>query len=56
MPARQTPPPRQQQHAPVQHQAPPPPAVAQPRQPGMFAQSKFTVKISLIRIIPTYTI
>lgn len=42
MPSRQAPPPRQQQHAPVPHQAPPTPAVAQPqtRQPGMFAQSK----------------
>lgn len=51
MPTRQAPPP-QQQHAPVQHQAPPTPAVAQqqPRQPGMFAQSKLLTVSDLNRI------
>ncbi|GAA5808990.1 hypothetical protein MFLAVUS_002390 [Mucor flavus] len=39
MPTRQAPP--QQQHAPVPHQASTP-AVAQPRQPGMFAQMATT--------------
>lgn len=49
MPTRQAPPP-QQQHAPVQHQAPPPPAMAQqqPRQPGMFAQSKLLLFLHML--------
>lgn len=52
MPSRQAPPPQREQRAPVHQPAPPvnqsttpPPSVAQPRQPGMFAQSNVLIQI-----------